>query len=165
MTLPRAMRSTALFLATTVLAVLLAGFTTLATAGPASASCAAPPEHGDWRNIDASTRSMSRVVVGLVCGDQILCDTDGNCTGGDTYATLRPFGACTPVPCDWGTRRAQRMADGWLRSTHDFGFKTSNVWVKTYSYYGRTYLRVWVHNDFTAADGRADYTSDEWMLR
>jgi hypothetical protein len=165
MTAARTTRSIALLLVTTVLAVLLAGLTTVATAGPASASCAAPAESGDWRNIDASTRSMSRVVVGLVCGDQVLCDTNGNCTGGDTYVTLRPYGACTPTACDWGIRRATRMADGWLRSTHSFGFKTSNVWVKTYNYSGRTYLRVWVHNDFTAADGRADYTTDEWMLR
>jgi hypothetical protein len=46
-----------------------------------------------------------------------------------------------------------------------FGFKTSHVWLKTYVYYGRTYVRVWVYNDFASWDGRADYTTDEWFLR
>jgi hypothetical protein len=27
-----------------------------------------------------------------------------------------------------------------------------------------TYLRVWVNNDFTAADGRTDDITDEWFL-
>jgi hypothetical protein len=46
-----------------------------------------------------------------------------------------------------------------------FGFKTSHVWLKTYVYYGRTYVRVWVYKDFASWDGRADYTTDEWFLR
>ena len=53
----------------------------------------------------------------------------------------------------------------WQRATYAFGFKTSYVWVKNYSYYGRTYLRVWVYNDFAPSDGRADYTTDEWFLK
>ena len=57
------------------------------------------------------------------------------------------------------------MGGGWIRSIYNFGFKTSHVWLKTYNYWGLTYLRVWVHNDFTPADGRTDYTTDEWMLR
>jgi hypothetical protein len=32
-------------------------------------------------------------------------------------------------------------------------------------YHGRTYLRVWVKTDFTAADGREDYITDVWMLK
>jgi hypothetical protein len=40
-----------------------------------------------------------------------------------------------------------------------------SVWAKTYQYWGQTYLRVWVHNDFTPADGRADYTTDQWFLK
>lgn len=37
--------------------------------------------------------------------------------------------------------------------------------MKTYPRYGRTYLRVYVFTDFTPADGRKDYSSDEWMLK
>ena len=60
---------------------------------------------------------------------------------------------------------ASTQADGWYKASFPFGFKTSAVWVKTYQYYGLTYLRVWVYNDFTPADGRADYVTDEWFLK
>jgi hypothetical protein len=57
------------------------------------------------------------------------------------------------------------MTDGWILTVHDFGFKRSEVWAKNYVFSGRTYLRLYVRNDFTAADGRADYTTDDWFLR
>src|SRR3954451_12611007 len=89
---------------------------TVASAPPAHALCAAPAMEGDWHNIDVNTRSMTRVVVGFNCGDQVLCDTDGHCTGGESYFTFRPFGKCSPTDCDWGTRLAQAMSDGWHRA-------------------------------------------------
>ena len=83
----------------------------------------------------------------------------------DIGASASPFGKCSPSDCNWGTARAYPQYDGWIKSTYNFGFKTSSVWLKTYSYYGLTYLRVWVYNDFTPSDGRTDYTTDEWFLR
>ena len=133
--------------------------------GPtARAALCSAPIAGDWRNI-TTTNAMTRVVVDFTCSDVILCDQYGNCTGGDSYYSMRPFGKCHPTDCNWGRLRAYSMGDGWVRSIYNFGFKTSHVWLKTYNYWGLTYLRVWVHNDFTPADGRTDYTTDEWMLR
>jgi hypothetical protein len=129
-----------------------------------AALCAAPAMSGDWHNI-TSTNAMTRVVVDFTCNDVILCDQYGNCSGGDSYYSMRPFGKCYPTDCNWGRLRAYDMGDGWIRSIYNFGFKTSHVWLKTYNYWGLTYLRVWVFNDFTPADGRTDYTTDEWMLR
>ncbi len=150
-----------------VLAVAFAGAVGLTTvnAAPAQALCSSSPMVGNWHNINASTRAMSRVSVGFHCGDVILCDTNGHCTGGQSYFTIRAFGKCTPTDCDWGTRRATTMAGGWQRAIWSYSWSTKYVWVKTYVYYGRTYLRVWTHTDFTAADGRTDYTTDEWMLK
>ena len=108
---------------------------------------------------------MTRALVTFTCSDVILCDTNGNCTGGDSYYSTQMFGKCWPSDCAWGNVRAYPQYDGWIRSMYYFGFKTSPVWLKTYEYYGRTYLRVWVYNDFAASDGRADYTTDEWFLR
>lgn len=144
-----------------------AGVVSLHVAGAtkASALCVAQPMAGNWTNIDAGTRALTRVNVGFVCGDVRLCDTNGNCTGGESYFTLRPFGKCSPTDCDWGTRRASTMADGWQRAVYSHSWATKYVWVKTYAYYGRTYLRVYTQTDFTAADGRTDYTTDEWMLK
>ena len=151
--------------ATLVVATLATVGVTAATTTSASALCAAQPMVGDWRNTNTATRSVTRVVVGFHCGDQILCDENGNCTGGQSYFTLRPFGSCSPTDCDWGTRRAYAMSDSWQRATYSYSWATKAVWVKTYTYSGRLYLRVWVHTDFTAADGRTDYTTDEWFLK
>jgi hypothetical protein len=129
-----------------------------------AALCSAPLV-GDWRNINAGTNAMTRALVSFTCGDVILCDTKGNCTGGDSYYSTQMFGKCSPTDCAWGRVRAYPQYDGWIRSIYYFGFKTSHVWLKTYNYYGLTYLRVWVYNDFTASDGRTDYTTDEWFLR
>jgi hypothetical protein len=120
---------------------------------------------GDWHNINPNTSSMTRVVVGFTCGDQVLCDENGNCTYPDTYFTLHPYGKCSPTDCDWGVQRAVDKGNGWQEATYSYSWATKYVWVKTYQYYGLTYLRVWVHTDFTAADGRTDYTTDEWMLK
>jgi len=134
--------------------------------GPtARASLCSAPLVGDWRNINASTNAMTRALVSFTCSDVILCDTSGHCTGGDSYYSTQMFGKCSPTDCAWGRARAYPQYDGWIRSTYSFGFKTSQVWLKTYQYYGLTYLRVWVYNGFTASDGRTDYTTDEWFLR
>ena len=130
----------------------------------ARTSLCSAPLVGDWRNI-ANTNAMTRALVSFTCSDVILCDTNGHCTGGDSYYSTQMFGKCWPTDCNWGTVRAYPQYDGWIKSTYNFGFKTSSVWLKTYSYYGLTYLRVWVYNDFTPADGRTDYTTDEWFLR
>ena len=132
-------------------------------AAPAHALCASSPMVGDWHNINGATRSMTRVVVDFTCSDVVLCPVGQPCTGGDSYFTLRGYGACTPTACDWGSRRATSMADGWQRATYSYGWATKYLWVKTYAYYGLTYLRVYTFTDFT--DGRTDYSTDEWMLR
>ena len=138
---------------------------TIATAAPAHALCSTPAMMGNWRNTNTAANSVTRVNVGFVCGDVRLCDTNGNCTGGETYFTVRPFGKCSPTDCDWGTKRATAMSDGWQRAVYTYSWATKYVWVKTYVYSGITYLRVYVWTDFTAADGRTDYAIDEWMLK
>ena len=150
-----------------VLVLAMFGLTALTVqqAQPAHALCAAQPMTGDWHNINSSTNAMTRVVVGFNCGDVILCDTNGHCTGGQSYFTLRGFGKCSPTDCDWGTRVAQDMGDGWQRATYSYSWATKYLWVKTYVYYGLTYLRVYTWTDFTPADGRTDYATDEWMLK
>lgn len=137
----------------------------VATAPSAQALCLAQPLHGNWHNTNSATRAMTRVDIGFHCGDTIVCDETGRCTGGESYFTLRPYGKCHPTDCDWGVRRSENMGDGWERAIYNFGFKTSHVWVKTYERGGSTQLRVWVYHDFTAADGRTDYVTDEWMVK
>jgi hypothetical protein len=127
--------------------------------------CTTPTMSGDWRNINPNTSSITRNLIDFRCSDVILCDTNGNCAGGDSGYFMRPFGKCHPSDCDWGRLRADDMGGGWIRSIYNHSWASKHVWAKTYSYYGLTYLRVWAHTDFTAADGRTDYTTDEWFLR
>lgn len=163
-TLQTMRRTTMMLVATLFMAGAVAGIQ-FATAQPAYASCVADPLIGNWHNVDPATRSMTRIDIDFHCGDVILCDEDGNCTGGDSYFILHPYGKCHPTDCDWGARNSESMGGGWERAIYDFGFKKSHVWVKTYVSGGTTYLRVWVYNDFTPADGRTDYTTDERMVK
>lgn len=151
-----------------VLLALAFGFTSVAVtaaAQPAEASCVASQFQGSWRNINANTNAMTRVDVSFTCNDVILCDQYGNCTGGGPGHKMSAWGRCHPTDCSWGTRTAPEVSGGWLRSTYNFGFKTSTVWLKIYVYSGIRYLRVYVNNDFSAADGRTDYVTDEWMRK
>jgi hypothetical protein len=144
------------------------GFTAVAVAAapkPAQAICVASQFEGSWKNINPNTNAMTRVDISFTCNDVILCDQYGNCTGGGSGHTVKAWGKCHPTDCYWGSRVATSVSGGWLKAVYNFGFKTSTVWLKTYVYYGRTYLRVYVNNDFTPADGRTDYVTDEWMLK
>ena len=77
-------------------------------------------------------------------------------TSGTRSSSVSPteisFTAAAANSLDWNT-------------IYNFGFASVHVWLKTYQYYGLTYLRVWTYTDFTPADGRTDYSTDEWMLQ
>lgn len=137
---------------------------TVVTAPAASALCAADNLHGAWHALDAGTRALTRVTV-ETCAPVVTCDGDICTVRHDAGTFTSVWGKCSPTDCPWGRKQAQPMGNGWYRSVYPFGFKTSSVWVKTYSFSGRTYLRVYSYNDFTAADGRADYTTDEWFVK
>lgn len=145
--------------------IMLGAFTgiTVASATPAAASCSSSGPQGDWRNTNPNTTAMTRVVV-ETCQWVVTC-SGSICSGSHSGTFMTPYGKCSPTDCNWGRQQAQYMGDGWYRTIHSFGFKTSYVWAKTYPYYGTTYLRLWVYNDFSSSDGRSDYTTDEWFLR
>ncbi|WP_432478228.1 hypothetical protein [Nocardioides sp. GXQ0305] len=160
----RPVRLIATSLIVALLAALAATFTATLSAAPAQALCAGPsPLSGSWRNIDANTTSTTRVELNWGCADQALCDENGSCAYPAGW--VRVFGRCHPSDCDWGSRTIYVKEDGWRKATYSLSWATKHVWVRPYQYYGRTYLRVWVQTDFTAADGRQDYTTDVWMLK
>jgi hypothetical protein len=135
------------------------------TAQPAAALCAAPDVlGGDWHNDSPSSRAMARVIV-QTCLPIRECSGDICSITHDAGVSLQPFGKCSPTNCDWGRKMATNGGDGWWGAVYDFGFVKDTVWVRPYEYYGLNYLRVWVNNDFTAADGRTDFVTDEWFLR
>jgi hypothetical protein len=138
--------------------------TTAVTASPAAALCVANPLEGDWHNVNTSTPAMTRILI-ETCQPVTTCSGGVCSTTFDAGTFTTPFGKCQPTDCGWGRLQAQYMTDGWIRTIYNFGFKTSYVWARNYTYYGLTYLRLYVSNDFTAADGRTDYVTDEWLLK
>lgn len=127
--------------------------------------CSTPTLQGDWHNINPNTNAMTHAVITFNCGDEVLCDQYGNCTGGQSSYLVHLYGKCEPQDCDWGSVTATDKGNGWIEATYNFGFKTSYVWLKTSVYYGRNYLRVYVYNIFSPGDGRANYNTDEWFLQ
>ena len=132
----------------------------------AAALCVTPQEEGVWYNIDPNTSAITQAEVSLEnCGDVILCDTDGHCTGGKTTYSMTLWGQCHPSDCYWGKISGEaRLQDGawWIVGTYEFGWKTATVWLRTYEFSGITYLRVWVWNDYH--DTRTDRAFDGWFL-
>jgi hypothetical protein len=133
-------------------------------ASPASALCLDPGVSGRWNNENPQTTSIVKADNRFNCGDVILCPVGGGaCSGGQSSVDVHLWGACTPL-CDWGVRRATAQSDGWWLAVWKQSYATRNIWVRTEQWYGRTYLRVSVYTDFTAADGRADYWTHDYML-
>jgi hypothetical protein len=143
----------------------LTAVATVMTAAPASAACVESKLQGNWHNIDPNAGGLARVDVAFTCNDQRICDENGHCTGPDIFHTMHPYGRCHPTDCDWGERRATNQSDGWIEANFDFGFVNEFVWLKTYEFDGLTYLRAWTWHDFAPGDSRADFATDEWMLR
>ena len=144
------------------LAIVFVG--TTVSAAPAQALCVGPDTiSGTWRNTDPNTRSVTRVDVNWGCADQVLCPVGGSCVtpGG----SVRVYGKCHPTDCDWGTRTIYVEKDGWRKATYHHSWATKHVWLRPYTFSGREYLRVWVYTNFTQADGRTDYASDQWMQK
>lgn len=129
----------------------------VSTASPASALCEPSTMDGEWHNIDADTRSITRVNLTQGCGPR-LCDTSGRCSSPPPF-TIETFGACYPTDCEWGAEPMKYMGDDWYRAVYERSWATKYVWAREYG----SYLRVWVWTDFH--DGRTDYASNNWMRK
>jgi hypothetical protein len=131
-----------------------------------NAQCIVAREAGYWHNVNPATKSVTRIHVHQRCNDNIgnPVDANGNpIPRGPLYDfDLDIWGACEPIDCAWGTIQANRDSTGWIRATSNVGYAVDYIWVGI-SPAGA--LRVYIWNDFTAADGRADYASDDWFVR
>jgi hypothetical protein len=152
----------ALAVVTVVTATLvLAAPVSPAVAAPARVICTSSPLEGSWNNLDPTSRSLARVQIQLLCSDVVFCDPSGHCTGGDTYLRVRPWGRCRPTNCDWGWRRLTHLNSGWERAVYQYSWSTKHVYLRLERRGFRRLLHVRVWTDFTAADGRTDYWSDD----
>lgn len=112
---------------------------------------------GTWYNANPNTRGTVKVVVWTFLGN----------------VYVRTYGACTPTPCDHGTRVAKvysrsissNYANG-LTADWNHGFKTTRVDARReYGIDGGTFLRLNSFHKFAAGDTRKDYFASEVFYR
>jgi hypothetical protein len=125
------------------------------------ALCSLPQEEGNWINADPSTNSLTRIQLQFVCQDQIL--------NGQPYPPGPPWyvhvwGKCHPSDCDWGRVGANKLSNGQIYAVFNQGFATKHVYAKM-SQYRQGQLWVYTYTDFTDADGRTDYATENWFVK
>ena len=122
----------------------------------AQALCAAQPEHGNWRNVDADTRSITRATLTFTCKDQVRNGVPW--PPGPTWR-IKLWGSCSPSDCEWDEVAAERRDDGWIFGRIDQGFAKREVWAKPYG----SQLRIYIRTDFVDPN-RSDYNSDDYFV-
>ena len=150
------MRSSAISVSLSVLLGLgVATLGTLSVSKSASALCVVNPMDGVWQNIDANTRSITKVEYRTHCNDTRVCDQYGNCSPvPNSIAAIRLFGACSPTACDWGWSPVYRHATApWNYTIYNQGFARREVFVQ----YSNNQLTVFVRTKFTDNSGRQNY--------
>lgn len=91
-------------------------------APPAEASCAASPMSGQWVNVYAETRGITRLNYSQGCPGPRLCPSDGGpCTQSNPPSTISISAACHPTDCEWG-RENLRADRGGQYVVYDHGF-------------------------------------------
>ena len=101
---------------------------------------------GHWENVDPATRSIVKVDISPGPGNKIR---------------VRVYGACHPNPCDWGEVIADQatLAGSIIyRVNYDQGFAIKHV---RFNINPIGTLKVRTQVNFTEADGRTDYATDD----
>jgi hypothetical protein len=133
--------------------------------------CVLPFEAGNWVNMDAATRGITRIKVDFSCNDVVLCGVDANgnrtCPPPPPPFQVQLWGKCSPSDCDWARVAGNyySTSDGtWIYSYYDHGFARRWVYVKRSALYpGKLFL--WMYTHFTDGSGRADYILRNWFNR
>ena len=100
---------------------------------------------GEWVNVDAGTRGMTRLEI-VAAGDQAL--------------SFHGWGKCHPTDCDWGVTPAQLGPEG-LVGMYELGWKKTTITVRR----SGEQLLARVFDDYSESDGRTDRTTDYVLAR
>lgn len=127
---------------------------------PASAQCVTLPHTGNWVNVNAATRGITRAVIEFTCVDVV---TSGRPRPPSWHVTL--FGKCHPTDCPWG--RVAGTESGTINTLtitarYNQGFARRVVTITHTAATDRLNIRV--ATNFTNP-GRTDYTATYTMRR
>jgi hypothetical protein len=146
------------------------GLTLPATTHVAYALCVAPeqPFEGAWTNVDARTRGIRRVQIDFQCNDVRACPAGEPCPPlSPSGFYIRPFGACSPTDCDWGSQFARYSAvRRTISAQFNPGFSIKTVEASILRGGRRDGQLMLVHRTrFTDVSGRRDYSMTEYFTR
>jgi hypothetical protein len=114
-----------------------------------SAHAAVDQFKGIWMNADASTRGLVRIQI----------------TQGVHSLYVRPFGACSPTPCDWGNAPLTTYGDNVSDTSHSYATAEYNqgfaVRAMTFQLVDPYTLVVHTYSRFTDGSGRQNYHTRE----
>ncbi len=117
----------------------------------AAAPTGLAPLLGTWKNCDATTRGIVRLVIGAA----------------RPSISVHVFGACHPTPCDWGTMPGHSYATDVtskdavaFTATYKFDFKETVI---TGSVNRAGYMTVETFDHFTDGSGRSDYYTKSYF--
>ncbi len=136
----------------------------------ANALCVAPSEPfaGNWFNTDASTRGIRRVSITFQCNDTVVCPAGDPCPPPPPSGFyIRPFGACSPTDCDWGSQFAEYSSSRrTISARFNPGFAIKTVEASIIRGGRRDgQLRLTHRTHFTDGSGRRDYSMTEYYIR
>jgi hypothetical protein len=149
---------------------LIAGLTLPATTPVAHAICigSTEPFAGTWTNTDSRTRGIRRVEITFQCNDTQVCHVGKPCPPlPPSGFYMRPFGACSPTDCDWGSQFAQYSdARQLLQAEFNPGFAIKTVEASIVRGGRRDGQLMLTHRTrFTDGSGRRDYSLTEYFSR
>src|SRR5262245_49860728 len=75
--------------------------------------CVVPREVGNWTNVNANTRSITRANFRMTCTSRFVTTCNGFICTGHWESTpnyyLRLFGKCHPTDCNWGEVKGTKL--------------------------------------------------------
>jgi hypothetical protein len=121
--------------------------TPTASPTPSPTPTAAPTSVGGWKNVNPNANGIVKIDIAAVPGG----------------ITVRPWGACSPTPCDWGIKMVTVPPTATTFDVH---------WSSSFAERDQHYemhpdgtLAVSTHTHFTDSSGRADYDMSDQFSR
>jgi hypothetical protein len=125
----------------------------------AYALCAAQQMEGTWRNTNASTTGITRIVITFPCND-----TNPSTRLPDT---VHVWGKCSPTDCDWGEQAIvyRFWSEAVAQYTHVVATYDQSFARKTLRIFLLEDGRLFVFRETRYDDDRRDFSKGEYFVK